>query len=690
MEDLGGKAMKPQPDLKRIKENLEKRNRELACLYSVAAENRLDDNPEERLKAVTEHIMKGLQLPDTASVSIWLDEIEYTVKPIEKESVLETISFDIVVEGVKRGTVEIYFQEKTGLSEEEMRFIKEISLKVSNVIERRELAAELEQYVGRLKELVYEKTRELERSKKRYEDYFKDAPTPMLISDFNGDIMKANRAFYRLLQYPEDGSVHLNFVRDGLYENPAIRPVLFDKLKKDGFVESLEVSLLDRNGLPIPVIASYIIIDVDGVPCVESVYKDIRVRKELERRLIEHNENLERNVRQRTLDLENQKDLLLKKNNELVALTEKLRLSKLRLQTLFKAIPDTVAVIDANHNIVMANRNSIGNKGKCYKKIFNQTKVCEDCHISKVFNEKSSVKLERMIDNEYYLINAYPIYDSNNQVIGALEFSRVITKEKNMEQQLLQADKLASLGQLVSGIAHEINNPNTFIKGNLIIIQEALSDMLPIIDRAFESDPSLKIARLNYEIFRQSIPVLVDDMVQGANRIKGIVDGLRKFAKKDEGLLNEQVNVNNIIESCLRLVDNQIKRTSDVNVEFDPDLPEVIGNSQKLQQVVVNVLINASQAIDKPKGNIMVETYRENAEEIVVKISDNGKGMDEKTLKQIFDPFFTSKRHHGGTGLGLSIAYGIIKEHKGRIDVESKPGLGTTFYIHLPVSPKEA
>lgn len=682
--------MKPQPDLKRIKEDLEKRNRELACLYSVAAENRLDDNPEERLKAVTEHIMKGLQLPDTASVSIWLDEIEYTVKPIEKESVLETISFDIVVEGVKRGTVEIYFQEKTGLSEEEMRFIKEISLKVSNVIERRELAAELEQYVGRLKELVHEKTRELERSKKRYEDYFKDAPTPMLISDFNGDIMKANRAFYRLLQYPEDGSVHLNFVRDGLYENPAIRPVLFDKLKKDGFVESLEVSLLDRNGLPIPVIASYIIIDVDGVPCVESVYKDIRVRKELERRLIEHNENLERNVRQRTLDLENQKDLLLKKNNELVALTEKLRLSKLRLQTLFKAIPDTVAVIDANHNIVMANRNSIGNKGKCYKKIFNQTKVCEDCHISKVFNEKSSVKLERMIDNEYYLINAYPIYDSNNQVIGALEFSRVITKEKNMEQQLLQADKLASLGQLVSGIAHEINNPNTFIKGNLIIIQEALSDMLPIIDRAFESDPSLKIARLNYEIFRQSIPVLVDDMVQGANRIKGIVDGLRKFAKKDEGLLNEQVNVNNIIESCLRLVDNQIKRTSDVNVEFDPDLPEVIGNSQKLQQVVVNVLINASQAIDKPKGNIMVETYRQNAEEIVVKISDNGKGMDEKTLKQIFDPFFTSKRHHGGTGLGLSIAYGIIKEHKGRIDVESKPGLGTTFYIHLPVSPKEA
>jgi polar amino acid transport system substrate-binding protein len=266
----------------------------------------------------------------------------------------------------------------------------------------------------------------------------------------------------------------------------------------------------------------------------------------------------------------------------------------------------------------------------------------------------------------------------------------VITKEKNMERQLLQADKLASLGQLVSGIAHEINNPNTFIRGNLTIIQEALNDMMPILDRAYEARPDLKIARLNYEMFRQSIPVLVDDMVQGANRIKGIVDGLRKFAKKDEGLLNERVNVNAITEACMRLVDNQVRRTADVKAEFDPDLPEITGNAQKLQQVIVNVLINASQAIDKPRGTITVSSYRPNDREIVLKISDNGKGMDEKTVKQIFDPFFTTKRHHGGTGLGLSIAYGIIKEHEGRIEVESKIGVGTTFYIYLPRSPEEA
>jgi polar amino acid transport system substrate-binding protein len=264
----------------------------------------------------------------------------------------------------------------------------------------------------------------------------------------------------------------------------------------------------------------------------------------------------------------------------------------------------------------------------------------------------------------------------------------VITKEKNLERQLLQADKLASLGQLVSGIGHEINNPNTFIRGNLYIIQEAMNDIFPILDQYHKSNPDAKIARLDYDIFRQSVPVLIDDMVQGANRIKGIVDGLRKFAKKDEGLLNEMVNLNTITEACLRLADNQIRRTADVKVSLDPGLPSIVGNSQKLQQVIVNILINASQAINNPRGTIHVISQF-NEKEVVLRVRDDGKGMDERTIKQIFDPFFTTKRHQGGTGLGLSIAYGIIKEHQGRIDVESKVGVGTTFCIYIPRSPRE-
>jgi polar amino acid transport system substrate-binding protein len=210
-----------------------------------------------------------------------------------------------------------------------------------------------------------------------------------------------------------------------------------------------------------------------------------------------------------------------------------------------------------------------------------------------------------------------------------------------------------------------------------------MNDIFPFLDQAHKSNPDLKIARLNYDIFRQNVPVLIDDMAQGANRIKGIVDGLRKFAKRDEGLLNESVDLNAITESCLRLVDNQIRRTADVKVDLDSNLPTITGNSQKLQQVIVNILINASQAIEKSKGTIHVISEF-NDGEVILRVRDDGKGMDEKTSKQIFDPFFTTKRHQGGTGLGLSIAYGIIKEHKGRIDVESKVGMGTSFCISLP------
>ncbi len=682
--------MTTAPGMAKNSENLEKRNRELACLYNISAETRFEGISEERFKTVAANIVNALQLPDSASVLIKLDGIVY-VSQSPKRHASNTFVFDIEVAGAKRGAIEICLIGKNeSFSEEQKRFLREVACKISESVERQELARELERYAGKLEELSDEKTRELEKSKKRYEDFFKDAPTPMLISHMNGDVMKGNRQFYRLLDYPEDGSVHLNFVRDGLYENPAIRPVIFEKLKKDGFLEGLELSLLDRKGTPIPVIASYIIIDVDGIPCVESVYKDIRVRKELERRLIEQNENLEESVRQRTIDLENQKNLLMKKNKELVAMTEKLRESKVRLQTLFKAITDTVVLIDPGLNILISNKKGIGNKGKCYKKIFNQDTPCEDCPIGKVFQEKLPVSCERVAGDEHYLLHVYPAFDSQCRVTGVLEFSRVITKEKNMEQQLLQADKLASLGQLVSGIAHEINNPNTFIRGNLNIIQEALNDITPILDNAYKSSPDLKIARLNYEMFRQSIPVLVDDMVQGANRIKGIVDGLRKFAKKDEGLLNEAVDLNSITEACMRLVDNQVRRTADIKSEFNSGLPTITGNTQKLQQVIANILINASQSIENKRGNILVSTSRPNNREVVLRVSDDGKGMDEKTIKQIFDPFFTTKRNKGGTGLGLSIAYGIIKEHKGRIEVESKIGSGTTFSIYLPISLQEA
>jgi polar amino acid transport system substrate-binding protein len=192
-------------------------------------------------------------------------------------------------------------------------------------------------------------------------------------------------------------------------------------------------------------------------------------------------------------------------------------------------------------------------------------------------------------------------------------------------------------------------------------------------------------------VFKENIPILLDDMVEGANRIKKIVDGLRNFARKDEESLDENVNINQVVNNSFRLVKNQLRKTAKLKLKLGSEIPEFKGNCQKLEQVVVNMLINASQAIENGMGYILVETKHDREiNEIIVDIEDNGKGIDEKSIKNIFDPFFTTKRDKGGTGLGLSITYGIIKEHQGRVDVDSRLGQGTKFTIHIPLTHQEA
>jgi PAS domain S-box-containing protein len=675
----------------KLEHDLKERIKELECLYFTSSQIESGKSLAQILENSAANLAKGFQYPDRACATIVLDKTHYSPSKGRCEKTKIALKADIVVSGQTRGYVKVGYLKEGDFLEEEKKLIKEIGRMISKAVEKHELQLELKKYVGNLKDLVKAKTRELEKSTKRFEDLFENAPDGIVISKLNGDVLKANRAFYRMLHYPEDGSVKLNFVKNKLYANiPRIRPYIFKKLKEKGFLEGMEMNLIDSHGKECPAIGSFIFVDFDGRRCIEEVYKDIRLRKELEQKLIEQNENLEKLVRKRTADLESQKNLLINKNEELVSLTEELKESRNKLQTLFDAITDQVVLIDRDFKIKMANREGWAGSGKCFARLFNLSQPCAQCPGSMVFQQKKSITMEQKYGEEYYLLQAYPIFDDHGEVEGVLEFSRLITKQKNMEMQLMQTDKLASLGQLVSGIAHEINNPNTFIRGNVTIIQEAMKDILPILDERARNEGNLQIARLNYNVFKDNILILLEDIAQGTSRIKTIVEGLRKFAKRDDGVLNDDVDLNEIIRSCLRLVANQIGRKAKVKLELDGTIPMVKGNSQRLEQVLVNIMINASQAIEKKMGAITVRTsHLQKENENLLQISDDGMGIQEKTLKQIFDPFFTTKRNQGGTGLGLSIAYGIIKEHKGRIEVESKPGHGTTFSIHIPVLPKE-
>jgi len=230
---------------------------------------------------------------------------------------------------------------------------------------------------------------------------------------------------------------------------------------------------------------------------------------------------LEKEIENRSTEIEGQKQKLDVANSYLDRINRDLGASKMRLDTIFKAIPDRVAIIDINRNVIMTNRETVATGNKCYKTFFDHDGPCQDCRLARVIREQRPIRMEvRGDDGEYFEVQAIPIFNDAHEVGGILEFYKNITLEKTYEQQLLQADKLASLGQLVSGIGHEINNPNQFIRGNIKIIKQSMEDMLPIVDDYCEKHPDKKIARLKYSFFRKHIMTLINDMEHGSIRIR--------------------------------------------------------------------------------------------------------------------------------------------------------------------------
>jgi signal transduction histidine kinase len=261
---------------------------------------------------------------------------------------------------------------------------------------------------------------------------------------------------------------------------------------------------------------------------------------------------------------------------------------------------------------------------------------------------------------------------------------------QNTQEQLVQTEKMASLGQLVAGIAHEIKNPLNFIYGNTSFLFEYTRKLQTLLE-AYEALPSLSpedragIAdlkgKLNYSFIREDLPTLIDNFTEGASRINTIVSDLRTFSRMDSYTMSE-IDVHASIEISLNLLRNQYKERIEIHKEYG-EIPKVQGYSGKLSQVFMNLLANAFHAIGD-KGDVWIRTHV--VDQVVeVQVQDNGHGIPRENLKRIFEPFFTTKGVGQGTGLGLSISYGIIEQHHGRIFVANAPGGGTIFTVRLPI-----
>jgi polar amino acid transport system substrate-binding protein len=266
------------------------------------------------------------------------------------------------------------------------------------------------------------------------------------------------------------------------------------------------------------------------------------------------------------------------------------------------------------------------------------------------------------------------------------------TAELDMQQQqLIQADKMTSLGNLVSGVAHEINNPTGLLLLNMPVIQEAWQDCEEILEQHYEQHGDFLLGGLAYSQMRNEIPVLMSDMHDGAQRIKRIVNDLKDFSRQESEDIYEAFDLNKVVTTAVRLTENSVHNSTDhFSSSYSTKLPTVYGNAQRIEQVVINLILNACQALDKRSKAIAVRTYVVNeTQQICLQISDEGCGIEARNLSRLLDPFFTTRREHGGTGLGLSVSSGIVQTHGGTLHFDSTPTQGTTVTMTLPINGKK-
>jgi signal transduction histidine kinase len=281
----------------------------------------------------------------------------------------------------------------------------------------------------------------------------------------------------------------------------------------------------------------------------------------------------------------------------------------------------------------------------------------------------------------------------NQNAYLAIELERRHLENQQVHLQLLQSEKLAAIGQLAAGIAHEINNPVGFVNSNLNTLNSDVLNMFAVLD-AFDElcvdsliNPDM-IQKLNelkkqndLDYLRDDIPQLISESMEGLSRVQNIIQDLKDFSHAETNDW-ELGDLHKGIDSTLNIISNEVKYHCTVFKEYG-DIPEIVCLPSQLNQVFMNLLVNAAQSIET-QGDIIIRTGR-NDREVWVEISDSGKGIAPEHLTRLFEPFYTTKPVGKGTGLGLSISQNIVRKHGGRIEIDSKVGIGTTFRVWLPI-----
>lgn len=374
-----------------------------------------------------------------------------------------------------------------------------------------------------------------------------------------------------------------------------------------------------------------------------------------------------------------------------------------RWDATFDAFPDFIRVQRKDFVITHANKafsdylqqdraDLIGQH--CYALLYGRKKPCEDCPAQSCVEQKENRYREFFIQkngkDDHIACWTYPVTASSGDINAVVVYAKSIGKEKQLQQQLLQSEKMASIGQLVAGIAHEINTPLAYINSNLEVMSEFLKGIHSFFAQ-LEGQEFITQQRERYDELRSYANIgyilsesgeALGDILEGVERVRTLVRDLKNFTHASTDEL-ELADINEIVENTLALVRNELKYKVVVKKELGA-VPRFRCVPIQISQVLLNLFVNAVQAMPE-KGELTITTTTEGADAAIA-VQDNGRGIPEQHLSRIFDPFFTTKDVGVGTGLGLSVSYEIIKRHHGRITVESTVGEGTTFRVYLPLN----
>ena len=381
------------------------------------------------------------------------------------------------------------------------------------------------------------------------------------------------------------------------------------------------------------------------------------------------------------------------------------------LNQIFHIAADGIRIVDRDFNLVRVNNTFLqmakldkdGWQGKkCYEVFRSSQCHTPECTLTRTLNGEKNIEIE--VEKECQdgtkrecLAAVRPYLDAKGALIGMIEDFRDIGDRKKMEQEkqqmqsfVYQQEKLASVGQLAAGVAHEINNPIGFISSNLGSLATYLAKLLQYIEATMNGAGAEELrqlrTKLKLDFIVNDINELIKESKEGTERVRNIVRNLMNFSRADEAEF-KVADINACLESTIRVVWNELKYKATVVKEYG-QLPPLTCSPQQLNQVFMNLLVNAAQAI-ATKGEIKIKTWLQ-GESIMVTISDTGCGIPADHIPRLFEPFFTTKEVGKGTGLGLSISHDIIQKHQGEIRVASEVDKGTTFTVVLPIRPDTA